>query len=106
MFLEPGDLKLVQTSKVINTSKLFRWSIGGNISKNQNKVLSFDAGADASEAASYNDTRSMLIEVSYWYQLFSAVIMGVYDEFTKRWFAPIWLDQNGKQTESYSDPCQ
>ncbi len=81
--------------KVINTKNV-KWSVGGNISKNQNKVVSFDAGADASESASYNDTRIIVgypIGTNYLVRYHGVdPVNGL----------PIWLDQNGKQTENFS----
>ncbi|UAY51609.1 SusC/RagA family TonB-linked outer membrane protein [Ferruginibacter albus] len=81
--------------KIINTKNI-KWTVGGNIAKNDNRVLAFPVSPDVTSAASFNDTR---LQVGY--------PIGI--NYLVRYYGvdpadglPIWLDQNGKQTKTYS----
>ncbi|MFP5040748.1 SusC/RagA family TonB-linked outer membrane protein [Parasediminibacterium sp. JCM 36343] len=80
--------------KIIDKKDL-KWAVGGNIAKNQNKVLEYELGPDAVKGGT-NDTR-----------IVKGLPVGV--NFLVRYHGvdptdglPIWLDQNGKQTKTFS----
>lgn len=80
--------------KVVNKASL-RWTIGGNISKNYNKVLNWELGPDAVSGGT-NDTRVV-----------KGLPLGV--NYLVRFYGvdpadglPIWLDATGKQTKTFS----
>ncbi len=80
--------------KIID-KKDFKWTIGGNISRNENKVVEYELGPDAVGGGT-NDTR-----------IIKGLPVGV--NFLVRFKGvdtndglPIWLDKNGKQTKTFS----
>jgi len=80
--------------KIIDGKDL-KWSVGGNISKNYNKVLEYELGPDAVSGGT-NDTR-----------IVKGLPIGV--NYLVRYYGvdpadglPIWLDKNGKQTKTFS----
>lgn len=80
--------------KIINRSDL-KWTVGGNISRNNNKVLNWELGPDAVSGGT-NDTRVV-----------EGLPLGV--NYLVRFYGvdpadglPIWLDAAGKQTKTFS----
>jgi TonB-linked SusC/RagA family outer membrane protein len=87
-------LEVSANLKLINDQD-FKWSIGGNITKNYNEVLEYELGPDAVSGGT-NDTR-----------IVKGLPIGV--NFLVRYHGvdpldgnPIWLDKNGKQTKTFS----
>lgn len=80
--------------KLIDKKDL-KWTIGGNIAKNQNKVLEYELGPDAVSGGT-NDTRivkGLPVGVNYLVRFHG---VDPSDGL------PIWLDANGKQTKTFS----
>lgn len=72
-----------------------RWTVGGNIAKNQNKVLQYELGPDAVSGGT-NDTRIVVglpVGVNYLVRFHG---VDPADGL------PIWLDKNGKETKTFS----
>jgi len=72
-----------------------KWSVGGNIARNQNKVLEYELGPDAVSGGT-NDTRivkGLPVGVNYLVRFHG---VDPSDGL------PIWLDKNGKQTKTFS----
>ncbi|MBC8033649.1 MAG: TonB-dependent receptor [Chitinophagaceae bacterium] len=85
----------ISGSYKIVDGKDFRWTVGGNIAKNRNEVLKYELGPDAVQGGT-NDTRIVVglpVGVNYLVR-YSGVdpVDGL----------PIWLDNSGKQTKTYS----
>ncbi|HEX8334834.1 MAG TPA: SusC/RagA family TonB-linked outer membrane protein, partial [Segetibacter sp.] len=87
-------LEVSANLKLVNDQN-FKWSIGGNITKNYNEVLEYELGPDAVSGGT-NDTR-----------IVKGLPIGV--NFLVRYHGvdpldgnPIWLDKNGKQTKTFS----
>ncbi|HVV03307.1 MAG TPA: TonB-dependent receptor [Puia sp.] len=72
-----------------------KWSIGGNIARNQNKVLEYELGPDAVSGGT-NDTRivkGLPVGVNYLVR---------YHGVDPTDGLPIWLDKNGKETKTFT----
>ena len=87
-------LELSLNYKVINKND-WKWSVGGNIAKNRNRVLDWELGPDAVSGGT-NDTRVV-----------EGLPLGV--NYLVRFYGvdpadglPIWLDAAGKQTKTFS----
>jgi TonB-linked SusC/RagA family outer membrane protein len=87
-------LEVSANLKLVNEQD-FKWTIGGNITKNYNEVLEYELGPDALQGGT-NDTR-----------IVKGLPIGV--NFLVRYHGvdpldgnPIWLDKNGKQTKTFS----
>lgn len=83
-----ANIKLVDNDKV-------KWTVGGNIARNYNEVLDYELGPDAVSGGT-NDTR-----------IVRGLPLGV--NYLVRYYGtdpadgmPIWLDNTGKQTKTYS----
>jgi hypothetical protein len=87
-------LELSLNYKVINGEKL-KWTVGGNIARNYNELKKYELGPDAVSGGT-NDTR-----------IVEGYPLGV--NFLVRYYGtdpadglPIWLDNAGKQTKTFS----
>ena len=87
-------LEISANYKVI-VGKDWKWTVGGNIARNQNKVKKWELGPDAVSGGT-NDTR-----------IIEGLPLGV--NYLVRYYgvdakdgSPIWLDANGKQTKTFS----
>lgn len=80
--------------KIIDNDKV-KWSVGGNIARNYNEVLDYELGPDAVSGGT-NDTRivrGLPLGVNYLVRYYGVdPVDGL----------PIWLDNTGKQTKTYS----
>lgn len=87
-------LEVSANLKVIDEKDL-KWSVGGNIARNQNKVLKYELGPDAVSGGT-NDTRivkGLPVGVNYLVRFHG---VDPSDGL------PIWLDKNGKETKTFS----
>jgi len=87
-------LEISANFRVID-GKDVKWSVGGNIARNQNKVLEYELGPDAVSGGT-NDTRivkGLPVGVNYLVR---------YHGVDPTDGLPIWLDKNGKETKTFS----
>lgn len=87
-------IEVSATIKVISNDKV-KWTVGGNIARNYNEVLDYELGPDAVSGGT-NDTR-----------IVKGLPLGV--NYLVRYYGvdptdglPIWLDNTGKQTKTFS----
>ncbi len=87
-------IEISGTIKLIDNERL-KWSVGGNIARNYNEVLDYELGPDAVSGGT-NDTR-----------IVQGLPLGV--NYLVRYYGvdpadglPIWLDNTGKQTKTFS----
>lgn len=87
-------LEVSANLKILDEKDL-KWSVGGNIARNQNKVLEYELGPDAVSGGT-NDTRivkGLPVGVNYLVRFHG---VDPTDGL------PIWLDKNGKETKTFS----
>ena len=92
--IENQGLEISLNYKVVET-KNWKWTVGGNIARNQNKVKKWELGPDAVSGGT-NDTRvveGLPLGVNYLVR---------YNGVDPKDGLPIWLDANGKQTKTFS----
>ncbi len=92
--IQNQGIEISANYKVIDTRD-FKWTVGGNIAKNQNEVKKWELGPDAVSGGT-NDTR-----------VIEGLPLGV--NYLVRYYGvdaqdglPIWLDASGKQTKTFS----
>ena len=87
-------LEISASYKVV-LAKDWKWTVGGNIARNQNKVKKWELGPDAVSGGT-NDTRvieGLPLGVNYLVR---------YHGVDAKDGLPIWLDANGNQTKTFS----
>ncbi|MGB5008010.1 MAG: TonB-dependent receptor [Ferruginibacter sp.] len=92
--IENQGLEVSLNYKVVQ-GKDWKWTVGGNIARNQNKVKKWELGPDAVSGGT-NDTRvieGLPLGVNY--------LVRYYGVDSKDGL-PIWLDANGNQTKTFS----